>query len=190
MEKQEVTAVTMLDLLAAFDTVDHDLLLEVPNKRFEIKEKTLKWYEQYLKPRKFKISINNAYSEEQTINYSVPQGSIQGAFLFNAYASTISEVIPAMLELNGYTDDHSIRKTFKPGNINCNTESDTIAILEESMLRVKGWMDAMRLKLNESKTKLYTMAADNNLKSAPSPKSALTVKPFKEVTQLNILEDT
>ena len=68
MERQEVTAVTMLDLLAAFDTVDHDILLEVLNKRFRIKEKALKWYEQYLKPRRFKISINNTYSQEQTID--------------------------------------------------------------------------------------------------------------------------
>ena len=66
MERQEVTAVLILDLLAAFNTVNHDLLLEVLNKRFGIKEKALRWYEQNLKPRKFKISINNTYSEEQT----------------------------------------------------------------------------------------------------------------------------
>ena len=59
MEKQEVTAVTILDLLAAFDIVDHDLLLEVLNKRFRIVDRALKWYEQYLKPRKFKVLINN-----------------------------------------------------------------------------------------------------------------------------------
>ena len=97
MERQEVTAVTILDLSAAFDTVNHDLFLEILNKRFGIEEKALKRYEQYFKPRKFKIAINNTYSEEQTINYSVPHGSIQGAFLFNAYASTISEVIPTTL---------------------------------------------------------------------------------------------
>ena len=82
MEKQEVTAVTILNLSAAFDTVDHDLLLEVLNKRLKITDRALKWYEQYLKPRKFKISINNTNSEEQTINYSVLQGYIPGAFLF------------------------------------------------------------------------------------------------------------
>ena len=37
MEKQEVTAMTILDLLAAFNTVDHDVLLEVLNKRFGVK---------------------------------------------------------------------------------------------------------------------------------------------------------
>ena len=58
-QKQEVTAVTMLNLLAAFDTVDHDLLLEVLNKRFRITDGALKWYEHYLKPRKIKVSVNN-----------------------------------------------------------------------------------------------------------------------------------
>ena len=59
MERQEVTAVTMLDLSVAFAVVNHNILLEVPNKRFGIKEKALKWYEQYLTLRRLKISINN-----------------------------------------------------------------------------------------------------------------------------------
>ena len=164
MEKQEVTAMTILDPSAVFDTVDHDLLLEVLNKRFGVKQKALKWYEQYLKPRKFKVSINNTHSKEQTIDYSVPQGSIQGAFLFNTYASTISDVIPTTLELMGYADDHSIKKPFKPGNTNCNTESDTIAIIEDSMLDVKRWMDGVRLKLNESKTEFIYFGSRQQLK--------------------------
>ena len=155
---------TILDLSAAFDMVDHDLLLEVLNKRFEVKEKALKWYEQYLKPWKFKVSINNTHSKEQAIDYSVPQGSIQGAFLFNTYASTISDVIPTTLELMGYADDHSIKKPFKPGNTNCNTESDTITIIEDSMLDVKRWMNGVRLKLNESKTKFIYFGSRQQLK--------------------------
>ena len=139
MERQEVTAMTVLDLLAAFDRVDHDLLLEVLNNRFGVKGRALKWYEQYLKPRKFNVSINNIYSKEQTINYSVPQGSIQGAFLFNAYASTISDVIPPPLELMAYADDHSIRKPFTPGNTNSCSEPDTISIMDDSMLEVSRW---------------------------------------------------
>ena len=164
MEKQEVTAMTIHDLLAAFNMVDHDLLLEVLNKRFGVKGRTLKWYEQYLKTRKFKVSINNTYSKEQTINYSVPQGSIQGAFLFNAYASTISDVIPPTLELMGYADDHLIRKSFRPGNSNSNTEPDTIAIMEDSMLEVSRWMNEVRLKLNECKTEFIYFGSRQQLK--------------------------
>ena len=57
MEKQLVTVVVILDLSAAFDTVDHDLLLEVLESRFGIVGTARKWYTSYLKPRSFKVSI-------------------------------------------------------------------------------------------------------------------------------------
>ena len=78
----------------------------------------------------------------------------------------------------------------KPGNINCNTESDTIAIMEQSMLKVKGWMGVVRLKLNESKTEFIYFASRQQCKNACLTKSISMVKPFKEVTQLYISEDT
>ena len=88
------------------------------------------------------------------MHFSVPQGSIQGAFLFIAYASTIPEIIPDSRQLNGYADDHSLRKSFKPGiiheptsNTNTDHETCTIAISEVTMLNVKTWMDAVCLKL-------------------------------------------
>ena len=90
----------------------------------------------------------------------------------------------------GYADDHSIWKPFKPGNSNSNTDPDTITIMEESMLEVRRWMNEVRLKLNESKTEFICLTADSNLKNAPLTKSTLTMKPSKEVTQLNIFEDT
>ena len=104
------------------------------------------------------------YSNEQTINYSIPQGSIQGTFLFNAYASMITEVIPPKLELMGYADDHSIRKPFKPGNTIGNTESDTITIMEDSMLGISKWMNEVRHKLNESKTDFIYFGSTHQLK--------------------------
>ena len=94
----------------------------------------------------------------------MPQGSIQGAFLFNAYASTITEVIPPTLKLKGYADDHSIRKPFKPGYTIGNTESDTITIMEDSMLAVSKWMNEVRLKLNESKTDFIYFGSKHQLK--------------------------
>ena len=187
MERQEVTAVTILDLSAAFDTVDHDLLLEVLNKRFGIEGKALKWYEHYLKPRKLKIAINNTFLEEQTINYSVPQGSIQGTFPFNAYASTISEVIPPTLELNGSADDHSIRKQFKPGNINSNTESDTITTIEDCLLKVKSWIDAVRLKLNESKMEFIYCGSGQQLQKCTFDKININNKAIQRSNTVKYL---
>ena len=61
-------------------------------------------------------------------------------------------------------DDHSIRKPFKPRNSNCNTEPDTIAIMEDSMLEVRRWMNEVRLKLNESKTEFIYFSSRQQLK--------------------------
>ena len=62
MEKQLVTVVVILDLSAAFDTVDHDLLLQVLENRFGIAGTARKWYTSYLKPRSFKVSIRGSTS--------------------------------------------------------------------------------------------------------------------------------
>ena len=63
MGEQIVTAVVILDLLAAFDTVDHDLLLEVLEKRFGVTDNTKQWYCTYIKPRKFRVIIGKNKSE-------------------------------------------------------------------------------------------------------------------------------
>ena len=76
MEKQLVTVVVILDLSAAFDIVDHDLLLEVLESRFGIVGTARKWYTSYLKPRSFKVSIRSSTSQPRQLDYSVPQGSI------------------------------------------------------------------------------------------------------------------
>ena len=93
MENQLVTAIVILDLSAAFDTVDHELLLDVLEKRFGIVCKAKEWYRSYLVPRKFRVTINNKSSQPRQLDYSVPQGSIQGAFLFIAYASTLDQIV-------------------------------------------------------------------------------------------------
>ena len=161
MENQQVTSMIILDLSAAFDTVDHELLLKVLNHRFGVTDKALEWYKNYLIPRKFKVSINGSYSSEKTINFSAPQGSVQGAFLFIAYASTIQEVVKKDLTLTGFADDHSICKQFRPG---AGQEQDTIAILESSLKDIKAWMDTVRLRLNESKTEFIYFGSGHQLK--------------------------
>ena len=73
MENKLVTAVTLLDLLAVFDTVDHDIFLEVLHNKFGIEGNALKWYSNYLMPRKFKVNINKACSTEKTMQISYPK---------------------------------------------------------------------------------------------------------------------
>ena len=112
MQEQLVTSVVILDLLAAFDTVDHDLLLDILENGFGVTDNTKQWYHNYLTSRKFRVIIDKDKLEPRQLDYSVPQRSIQGTFLFISYASTLDGIVKD-LTLNWFADDHSVRKTFK-----------------------------------------------------------------------------
>ena len=152
MENQLVTAIVILDLSAAFDTVGHDILLEVLEKCFGIVGAARTWYESYLKPRRFRVAVEDKLSQPRQLDYSVLQGSVQGAFLFIAYASTLEQIVDSQLTLNGFADDHSVRLAFKPSKLDHKEELDTIVTMEKLMQDIKVWMDQVRLKMNDSKT--------------------------------------
>ena len=149
MEAQSITSLVALDLSADFNTVDHEILLSILSNKYGIKSKALKWFNQYLRPRSFKVTVNGAYSKEKDLGVSVLQGSCVGANIFNLYCSPLQDVVPDDLQLSGFADDHSVRKAFKAGNTN--EEISTISKLESCLLSIKQWMDQARLKMNPSK---------------------------------------
>ena len=93
------------------------------------------------------------------MEFGVPQGSIQDAFLFISYASTLDEVVPKDLQLNGFGHNHSIPKGFK-----FRDKPATIIAIESTMLDVKSWMDAVCLKRNKSKTEFIYFESKHMLK--------------------------
>ena len=155
MENQSVTSVVILNLSTAFDTVDHDLL-EVLENQFGITGSARQWYHNYLKPRKFKVEIGQEKYKTRQLEFSVPQGSIQGAFLFITYASTLDDLIDNLI-LNGFADDHSVRKTFKLTRLDHTDELDTVKIIEKAMLDINVWMDQGHLKWMTVKHNLSTL---------------------------------
>ena len=143
-------SLTVLDLSAAFDTVDHSILTSTLKNKFGIDELALKWFDRYLQPRSFKVAVNGKYSDEKQLTYSVPQGSCAGAYLFNLYCSTLNDIVTSDLHLSGFADDHSVRKEFKANDRNA--ELQTKDDIEKCMTNIRLWMDQVRLKMNSSKT--------------------------------------
>ena len=88
-----ISVLTMLDLSAAFDTIDHYIFLSRISYTFGIKDKALKLIETYLLGRKQKIKLNNNYSQDLPLLYGVPQGSVLGPLLFTMYIYPICDVI-------------------------------------------------------------------------------------------------
>ena len=134
IENQEITMVVLLDLSAAFDTVDHDFLLSIFRNRFGITDIALNWYNTYLQPRQMKVCGNNSYSEELNLKYGVPQGSCSGGNNFVAYCSPIEEIINKPIQTNGYADDHSLHHKFNPNS--SHEEIDTVADLQLSVKNI------------------------------------------------------
>ena len=150
-----------LDLSTAFNMVNHAILLDILNHKYGIVGKALKCFNQYLRPRSFKVTVNGTYSTERDLDVSMPQGSCAGANIFNLYCSPLSEVIPPNLQLSGFADDHSVCKSFKA--VDRQMEHNTISELEDCMINVKSWMDQTRLKMNPSKTEFINFGSRQQL---------------------------
>ena len=143
-------SLTVLDLSAAFNTVDHSILTSTLKNKFGIDELAVKWFNSYLQPRLFKVAVNGKYSDEKQLTYSVPWGSCSDAYLVNLYCSTLNDIVPSDQHLSGFTDDHSVRKEFRANDRNA--ELQIKEEIEECVVNIRSWMDWVRLKMNSGKT--------------------------------------
>ena len=162
MKNQMVTAMIAIDLSAAFDTVDHEILLDVLNKKIGVHNIALKWFNDYLSYRSCKVSLHGVHSKEHKLPFLVTQGSVAGPVLYNAYASTLQNVVQSPIKLYGFADDHTIRDNFMPDNI-IDSETYVIATIESCITSIKHWMDRNRLKMNSAKTDFILIGSRQQL---------------------------
>ena len=109
------TVVLLLDLSAAFDTVDHRTLLNILQHDIGVTGTALKWFESFLTNRTFNVKVGESYSEETELPYGVAQGSVSGPRLFNIYTKSLGKYVePAKFTIEGFADDHQLLKQFLP----------------------------------------------------------------------------
>ena len=149
MGRGNVTALTLLDLSAAFDTIDHGLLLDRLKEWFGIRGDALRWIASYLSNRCQLISIQGKLSIPMSLIYGVPQGSVLGPLLFILYTTPLSQIITKFEDIQHhlYADDTQIFTSFNTSN-----HSNKIESLQKSLTSVQDWMFTNKLKLNPDKT--------------------------------------
>ena len=93
LDRRQGTVIAMIDLSAAFDTIDHGILLTRLQQRYGIDGVALRWMRSYLSERTQSVVINRVSSNETTLISGVPQGSVLGPILFSLYVQPIGDGI-------------------------------------------------------------------------------------------------
>ena len=150
MDSETNALLLLLDLSAAFDTVNHQLLIKRLCKLYGIRGNALKWIKSYLSCRSFRVCVKQSRSNEFVLEIGVPQGSILGPLLFILYTKELQEIVSKYgLSVHLYADDTQIY-------LSLDVHSGTIDLsnITECFNEIRCWMSENFLKLNEDKTEV------------------------------------
>ena len=153
MEKQKITALVALDLSAAFDMVNHNVLLNILHNQFRITRKALNWCDTYLRPFQCYVEITGSRSQPRSSNFTVPQGSCARPVLYSAYASSLQTVIPEGVDVNGFADDHNVKKSFGAGNKVVDKANRSVT--KSCTTKINEWMNVKQTQNEYGQDRIY-----------------------------------
>ena len=143
--------VLLIDLSAAFDTVDNKKLLNILYNELHICGTALQWFKSFLCNRSQRVLIGTCSSESIELTCGVPQGSVLGPILFNIYVNSLSNIFTENgYKTLSYADDNSGYQVF---SLTSTTELFNVSI-PNCISRLRTWMDEFFLKINEDKTQI------------------------------------
>ena len=162
MNKQHVTILVLLDLSAAFDTVDHSILLNRLSSKLGLNGTALAWFRSYLSGRSQRVSVRGTVSDKFDLRYGVPQGSCLGPLLFTVYASALFDVVEKHLPtVHCYADDSQLYISFSPKAHS--GQADAVASIEHCIQDIRQWMSQDKLLMNDAKTELLLIGTRQQL---------------------------
>ncbi len=149
--------IILLDLSAAFDTVNHQILLTTLSS-LGITGIPLRWFESYLTGRSFRVDWGGEVSTEHQLVTGVPQGSFLGPLLFFIYTTSLGTIIQAhSFSYHCYANDRQLYLSFQPD------DPMVAARISGCLADISAWMKEHHLQLNLAKTELLVFAATPNL---------------------------
>ncbi len=145
----KISVLVLLDLSAAFDTVDHNILLERLENWVGLSGMALKWFRSYLDGKGYYVSIGEHKSKWTSMTCGVPQGSILAPLLFSLYMLPLSQIMRKnQIAYHSYADDTQIYLALSPNDYS------PIDSLCQCIDEINSWMCQNFLQLNKEKTEV------------------------------------
>ena len=117
MDAGKVTALTLLDLSAAFDIIDHTILLRRLDDWFEVTGKAVDWFKSYLTGRCQRISLGDCLSSKADLKFGGPQGPVLGPRLCTLYTTPLSsKIFEHAIPHHLYAADSQLYVSFASGD--------------------------------------------------------------------------
>ena len=147
LDDGKISLLVSLDLSAAFDTIDHDILLHRLQHDFGLSGTVLDWFSSYLSGRIQSVPVHSHTSVPALVSCGVLQGSVLGPILFVLYTTPLSAVIERHSILHhSYADDSQLQNSATPDRL-----PDLIDSMRLCIDDIKDWMTDNKLKLNDDK---------------------------------------
>ena len=144
------TEVVYFDFAKAFDSVNHDIILEKLKFRYNIDGRLLKFIANYLENRNQRVVVGNSSSTLKNVKSGVPQGSILGPILFVLFINDITEGLTPGTQISLYADDTKIWRSI-------NYESD-IMCLQKDIDYLYDWAIKNKMNFHPKKCKVLSIA--------------------------------
>ncbi len=144
-----ISLLVLLDLSAAFDTINHNILLNRLENSVGISGNALAWFKSYLSDLHQFVAVNEEVSYRSQVQYGVPQGSVLGPLLFTLYMLPLGNIIRKHgVSFHCYADDTRLYISSRP------RETHQIEKRIECIVDLKNWMTNNFLLLNSEKQML------------------------------------
>ena len=153
---EQLSGAVLLDLSAAFDLVDHGILIQ-KLKIYGVEESLVRWIDSYLSERYQAVWQDHTFSQFLQCKIGVPQGSNLGPLFFLIFFNDLPRTL--VNEVDSYADDTTISAT-------ASTVEEIGNLLTEDCARVSQWMKKNKLKLNPDKTHLMTLGTQERLRNS------------------------
>jgi hypothetical protein len=188
IDRGDFGALVLLDLSAAFDTVDHEILLKRLETTYGFSDAALLWFQSYLTDRFQHVRCGADWSTSTRLTCGVPQGSVLGPILFIMYTADLCQlVLQHNFNPHLYADDTQIYNSCHPSDVD-----DFVGRLSACVDDVFEWLKSNRLQPNPDKTEMLWCSTSRRAHQLPTSAIAfggVHVLPTRSVRNLGVYFD-